>query len=85
MASLVLAVLSLGAVGLELSLVGLVGKRQCKHPGEEGKRNGRHTGGPTLGLPPVPTGVVAAFIAAVYRGSDAITRQAGPSCETLYP
>ena len=80
MASPALAVSSLGAGGLELSLAGLVGwGRQGKHTGREGKRNGRRTGGPTLGLPPVPTGVVAAFISAVYRGSDSITRQAGPS------
>ncbi len=78
-ASLALAVSSLGADSLELALVGLGWEGQGKHTGREGKRNGRRTGGPTLGLPPVPTGVVAAFIAAVYRGSDSITRQADPS------
>ncbi len=30
---------------------------------------------PTLGLPPVPTGVVAAFMVAVYRGSESRDRQ----------
>jgi hypothetical protein len=78
-ASPALAVSSLGAGCLELALVGLGWEEQGKHTGREGKRNGRRTGGPTLGLPPDPTGVVAAFIAAVYRGSDSITRQAGPS------
>jgi hypothetical protein len=64
---------------LELALVGLGWEVQDKHIGREGKRNGRRTGGPTLGLPPVPTEVVDAFIAAVYRGFDSITRQEGPS------
>jgi hypothetical protein len=78
-ASPALAVSSLRAGSLELALVGLGWERQGKHMGREEKRNGRRTGGPTLGLPLVPTGVVAAFIAAVYRGSESITRQAGPS------
>jgi hypothetical protein len=78
-ASPALTVSSLGARNLELALVGLGWEGQGKHTGREGKRNGKRTGGPTLGLPPVPTGVVAAFIAAVYRGSDSITRQEGPS------
>ena len=84
-ASPALTVSSLGAVSLELALVGLGWEGQGKHTRGEGKRKGRRTGGPTLGLPPVPTGVVAAFIAAVYLGSDAITRQPGPSCEILNP
>jgi hypothetical protein len=64
-ASPALAVSSLGAGSLELALVGLGWEVLGKRTGREGKRNGRRTGRPTLGLLPVPTGVVAAFIAAV--------------------
>ena len=80
-----LACSSLGARGLELSLVGLGEGEQGKQTGGGGKRKGRRTGGPTLGLPPVPTGVLAAFMTAVYRGSEPTTRQSGPSWQTLNP
>ena len=84
-ASPALAVSSLGAGSLELALVELGWERQGKHMGRKGKRNGRRTGGATLGLPPVPTGEVAALMAAVYCSSLDITRQSGLSWEVLKP
>ncbi len=76
------------ALTLESGL-GQMGREMLEGEGEGTKTNGggrrKLTGGPTLGLPPEPSGVVAERRTAGYDGSLAITLHCGLSWLLFQP
>ena len=65
-----------GACGLD--------KEMCVRQGMQ-RAKGRITGGPTFGLPPLPSGDAAAFICAVYSGDVIIFLHCGLLWEVFHP
>ena len=70
-------------LGLETGACGL-GRDKCVRQGMQ-RAKGRITGGPTFGLPPLPSGDAAAFICAVYSGDVIIFLHCGLLWEVFHP
>jgi hypothetical protein len=70
-------------LGRETVSCGLEKETGVRH--DRQREKGRVTGGPTFGLPPLPSGDAAALIRGVYSGDANIFLHCGLLCEVFQP